>query len=396
MSYLAVISSLLCAAGVGTFTVDADYPGGNIIVERVDGDNVYLRQDLRDTTGWWFYWNFRVQGAAGQTLSFRLTHKNVLGTRGPAVSLDGGATWSWLGLDIATETRKGVSFSYTFPPNAESVRFAFAMPYQEADLERFLQQHAGNPTTRTYGSCAPHEKDVPSSAFTSGISPVTPSTAYCSRAVTTPANPWPATPSKAPWRAFSPTRTTDSGSASTSKYSPSPSWTKTASKTATKARTAPPTTTTATTAEPACILPSPHFARWCRNGRTAASISRWTFTAPYIRGKHNEVIYLVGSQSASIWAEQSRFGQILESVQKESLPYSASNNVPFGQAWNTAKNYTAGKNFSLWAAELPGIRLATGMEIPYANVGTVTVTPARARAFGERLVQAMRRYLSED
>jgi len=57
-----------------------------------------------------------------------------MGTRGPAVSLDEGRTWSWLG----TKTVKDASFSYVFAPDANSVRFAFSLPYQETDLKRFL------------------------------------------------------------------------------------------------------------------------------------------------------------------------------------------------------------------------------------------------------------------
>ena len=30
-------------------TVDSDFSGGNIIVERIEGDNIYLKPDLRDT-----------------------------------------------------------------------------------------------------------------------------------------------------------------------------------------------------------------------------------------------------------------------------------------------------------------------------------------------------------
>jgi len=129
------------AACADEITIDADYPGGNIVVERIAGDTVSLHQDLRDTGRWWFYWNFRVSDpAAGRTLTFRFTNRNVFGTQGPAVSVDDGLTWSWLG----TKTVKGNSFSYTFPPDTESVRFAFALPYQEADLRRFLAQHKGN------------------------------------------------------------------------------------------------------------------------------------------------------------------------------------------------------------------------------------------------------------
>ena len=121
-------------------TIDANYPVGNIIVDKIEGNTVALHQELRDTGRWWFYWNFRVSGAAGRTLTFRFTNKNVFGTQGPAVSKDGGMTWSWLG----TETVKGTSFSYEFTPDVKSVRFAFSLPYQEADLGRFISRHPGN------------------------------------------------------------------------------------------------------------------------------------------------------------------------------------------------------------------------------------------------------------
>src|SRR6056297_1339773 len=129
------------AAYATALTVDADYPGGNIIVERIDGDTVILKQDLRDNARWWFYWNFRVRDvAAGRKLTFRFTNKSVFGTQGPVVSEDDGLTWAWLGA----KTVQGDSFSSTFPPDTKSVRFAFALPYQEADLRRFLARHEGS------------------------------------------------------------------------------------------------------------------------------------------------------------------------------------------------------------------------------------------------------------
>ena len=67
--------------------IDADYPGGNIVIERIDGDVIDLRQDRRDTKRWWFYWNFRVGGAAGRALKFRFTDGDVIGTREKGVKL---------------------------------------------------------------------------------------------------------------------------------------------------------------------------------------------------------------------------------------------------------------------------------------------------------------------
>ena len=36
-------------------SIDCDFPGGNILVDRIEGDQVFLQQDIRDTTEWWFY-----------------------------------------------------------------------------------------------------------------------------------------------------------------------------------------------------------------------------------------------------------------------------------------------------------------------------------------------------
>jgi len=121
--------------------VDCDFPGGNIIVDGVEGDTVAIHQDLRDTEGDWFYWYFRVRGAAGRTLTFQFTRGNVIGVRGPAVSTNGGKTWFWLGSESVTDA----SFRYAFPEDAEEVRFCFAMPYLETNLREFLERRAGNP-----------------------------------------------------------------------------------------------------------------------------------------------------------------------------------------------------------------------------------------------------------
>ena len=60
-------------------TVDCNFPGGNIILDRIDGNTIELHQDMRDTAIDWFYWYFRVRGAAGQTLTVRFTGSDVIG-----------------------------------------------------------------------------------------------------------------------------------------------------------------------------------------------------------------------------------------------------------------------------------------------------------------------------
>src|SRR5688572_19839286 len=131
--------SLLCifagnrSACAKDVQVDASFAGGNIVVEKIEGDTVTVHQDRRDTKDWWFYWCFRVRGAAGRTLTFNFTDGAPIGVRGPAYSTDEGVTWKWLG---ATKDTK--AFSFKFPEAADSVRFSFGMPYTEANLKSFL------------------------------------------------------------------------------------------------------------------------------------------------------------------------------------------------------------------------------------------------------------------
>jgi hypothetical protein len=134
------VPSVRAEARSSGLVIDDQFPGGNIIVERIEGDRVDLRPDLRDTQGWWFYWNFRVRGAQGRTLTFRFVDRNPIGVRGPAVSTDQGLSWSWLGADRVQDA----SFRYSFAADADEVRFCFAMPYQQEHFERFLADYRDN------------------------------------------------------------------------------------------------------------------------------------------------------------------------------------------------------------------------------------------------------------
>ena len=131
----------LAQAELEGLQIDADYPGGNISVERIEGNRVHLRQELRDTKGWWFYWNFRVRGAAKRNLTFEFATPSPIGVRGPAVSTDRGITWTWLGADSV----QGTSFSYAFGEHEEETRFCFAIPYVEEHLRRFLNARRDHP-----------------------------------------------------------------------------------------------------------------------------------------------------------------------------------------------------------------------------------------------------------
>ena len=115
--------------------ITTDFPGGNAILEKIEGSTVYIERDLRTTIDDWFYWAFGVKDAAGQTVTFRFPNQNRVGRFGPAVSRDG-IHWKWAGTEIA-----GNAFTYTFGADENRVFFAHDMLYQPTRFERFCTDH---------------------------------------------------------------------------------------------------------------------------------------------------------------------------------------------------------------------------------------------------------------
>jgi hypothetical protein len=48
---LSLFALLAFSAPPDDFQIDAAFPGGNILLNKIDGDTVSLHQDLRDTSG---------------------------------------------------------------------------------------------------------------------------------------------------------------------------------------------------------------------------------------------------------------------------------------------------------------------------------------------------------
>ncbi|CAG7646407.1 hypothetical protein PAESOLCIP111_05161 [Paenibacillus solanacearum] len=124
--------------------IDCRHAGGNIKVTTVDGNRVRLEQDLRDTSKWWFYWNFSARSRQSQTVVFEFTNKEVVGPWGPAISRDG-VNWDWLGSDSLISRE---SFSYDFREEDEKIFFSFSMPYQLHHFESFYSRFESHPQVR--------------------------------------------------------------------------------------------------------------------------------------------------------------------------------------------------------------------------------------------------------
>jgi len=116
---------------------------------------------------------------------------------------------------------------------------------------------------------------------------------------------------------------------------------------------------------------------------------------PYISGGRNETVFFVGPRDEQLWANLQRLSGILEALPPSGLPFKAADNLPFGKEWNTPANYGEGLSMGGWSAGLPDIRVASTLEVAYANASGTPVTAESARAFGRSLVQAIARFLRE-
>jgi hypothetical protein len=373
-------------AAISPFTIDADFPGGNIVVDRLLPDGAELHPDLRDTEGGWFYWCFRARGAAGRTLTFRFTAQDPIGVRGPAVSLDAGITWNWLGANGATTS----TFTYTFPPDANEVRFGMGMTYTQEHLDRFLQQ-LGPATRLVRGTLCQSRKGRAVEQLALGNPKalrclLITARHHCCEMMASyslegliqasladdPLGRWMGGNVDIRLIPFVDKDGVEDGD---------------------QGKNRRPRDHNRDYLPPS-VYPETQAIRdevpqWLR-GRPLVMLD---LHCPWIRGHYNEFIYQVGLSSPRIWAQQQCFGRILEQVRHGPLSYHQANDLPFGQEWNTPTN---GSSSSYWASSLPDVGLATSIELPYANAAGQEVNATTARAWGTDVAAALKAFIDQD
>lgn len=404
-------------------TLDASYPGGNIAIEKIEGDTFILKTDLRDTQAgeWWFYWNFRVRGAGGRTLHFRFaTPKCPIGARGPALSPDGGLTWRWLGADSYKELpgKKGWEFSYAFAPTAGDVRFACAIPYLQSDLERFLARYRGNPHLKV-GELCKSRKGRGVECLRLGRLDGEPKARVLltarHHACESMANYEQEgiieailadTPEGRLWRdnievmivPFMDKDGVEDGDQGKNRaphdhnrdYGIASLY---------------PEVRALTTQVPAWLKGKPFFGL--------------DMHCPYLYGvRDHQHAYFVGTADQAMWQKVLAFARILAATPTGPNPYKIEDNLPYGTSWNTAAN-TAQKAKAKaapkaqspgapkarastapgggpshgWMQTLPNALFASCLEFPYADAHGTEVTAESAREFGRGLAHAMLQYL---
>ena len=360
-----------------SLTIDADFPGGNIIVEEIAGDTVVLRQDPRDTPVWWFNWRFRVRGAAGRTLRFTFTDGDVFGARGPCVSLDG-RKWRWLGRGILADH----GFTFAMPPNRDEVYFSFCLPYQESHLRAYLAAHprvrADMLSTTEAGRTLEHL--ALASARGRGKVLFTARHHACeSMANYVIEGLFDAWQDRSPEAGFL---------RNALDFHAIPFMDKDGVEAGDQGKNR---------------LPHDHNRDYSASPRYAAvralpaAVDSWRaplllhldLHCPWIRGEWNEEIFAVGADGTPADA-LAHFLTLLQTRSAgDPLPFTAAHYLPFGQEWNV-ESHTSTDFFS----RHPQHPLAFNIEFPYAQAGGQTVTSARARTFGRTLGKVVARYFA--
>lgn len=380
------------AAKSGSVSVDAAFPGGNILLDKIQGDEVFVHQDLRDTAGSWFYWCFRVRGAARRTLTFHFTKGKVLAAQGPCYSLDQGLSWQWLGAKRTNtdDTPPADGFVFRFPPAANEVRFCLSIPYQESDLKRFLARHKGNAAIKTDVLCkTAHGREA--------------EVLYLGRM-----------DGKPDYRLAFTCR--HHSCESVANYvleglmesvladDPTGRWFRQHAAVI----AVPFVDKDGVEAGDQGKNRKPHDHNRDYLGEpihpTVAAIKRlfpaWAGTRLDVAldlhcpSLNDQWLQFIGGPEEEIWQRTVRLSKTLEAVQRGPLRHDPQRNMPFGVGWNTGKGLR-GATFGAWVRSLPQTYVGSSIEMPYAQVAGVPVTADGARMVGRDLAEALKSFLEQ-
>ena len=365
-----------------------DFHGGNVCIDRIEGDDVYFQPDGRDTEGYWFYWYFAVQHAAGRTLRMHPAKSEMLTHHAPACSVDGGWTWQWLDPKVVQPDQ---SFTVQIPHDCSDYRLSMAMPYVQQQLDAFARLHhrqlrvhelccSDQGNTIPYWQLGPAPKqaahrviltarhhccEMMASYVMEGILQA----AIGDRAV---GQWWQQNVSVTviPFVDFDGVAAGDQGKNRKPRdhnrdYDDSP------------------------------IYPQTHAIKAMVSDITShGSTLVIDLHCPWIAGKGNEELYMVGLPGEKHIQSQHRFSHLLHNAITGSLPYDPKDDIPYGTSWNTASSFSKGCSFTQWCAQVPNVIWSGTFEIPYALVHETAIEQDNARHFGRDVAAALQVFLT--
>ena len=388
----AAFAALSCAA----FTVDGKLPAGNVIVDGIEGDTVYVRQDQSTTDkNGWFYWAFRVRGAAGRTLTFdfKKGYPTSVGPRGPVVTLDRGRTYSYPCDTDGAAKHPARAFTYAFPADADEVWFYECHPYLRADWDAFVARHEAVRGSRfVTGTLCRSRKgaDVPRARFgcigrEPGYRIFMSARHHCSE-------------SMASWvlegvaEAFLADDALGVWLRENVELMMVPMTDYDGVQAGDQGKNRRPHDHNRDYTE--FLYPETRaITEWIGKHAGGRLDVFMDVHCPWIRGKYNEWLYTPWKDPKYVpsAANEKRFSQLLEKLQCGSMRYKASDDLPFGRAWNKGANYAQGWSAVIWACHrVKGLRIARSLEVPFQNANGAVVTRETCRDLGRDIAKTLR------
>ncbi|MFC5411000.1 M14 family zinc carboxypeptidase [Larkinella bovis] len=369
--------------------ITADFPGGNITVDSIRGNTVYLQPDLRDTDHPWFYWYYAVKSNQSDSVRFVFDTKDCLTIKGPAVSRDGGKTWAWL-FDGTVSVNEFTAYLKA----DEEIRFSMGMPYTQANFDAFIEPYRTHASVRLDTLCV-----TPKGRATERII-IRPTTAAKQKVLLT-----------ARHHACEMMANYVIEGMLSAILSDDPVMSKLRESTEFWVIPFIDKDGVEDGDQGKYRAPRDHNrdydgkSLYCSTAALREQVPSWSnnqlkvmmdLHCPWIKGPLNEVIYLVGSSKPAIEKQQRVFMDQIAAHNEGPLKFDrAQGLVAYGTAWNTAKNTTQGMSSTQWAATVPGIKLASSFEIPYSVHNKEPMTAENSRLFGRDMAFALAGYLNQ-
>lgn len=388
------IGILLSFSAQAQIAIDTSFAGGNAIIEKISGDTVYFRPDLRDTEGEWFYWYFRAMSNQPQTWYFKSTRKNTMTKLGATYSTDGGMTWQW--VDSSDHVSDDL-FRFNFTEQDQAVRFAVAPPYTQANFNRFITPYRKDSKIRISTLCKSKQgRDVEKLVISNFNETPKQKLVIVARAHACEMM------SSYVVEGIITSLLTESSLMKrfleTTEILIVPFMDKDGVENGDQGKNR---------------LPRDHNRDY--QGKSIYATTRtlrklvpeWTTGLPWVGidlhnpfaiDEGNEHIFIVGNSNPAIEKEQKRFANTLITESRGALPLQMNDLLlAHGTSWNTGSSYTKGWPFSKWASSFTerGMYMSTTLEFPFALAHGKIVTPTKARAFGQDFIYALAKFMEE-
>lgn len=369
------------------YFIDAEFPGGNIDVEKMTKDTVWLKPNITYTEGYWFYWNFKVRNAQNKKLVFSFTNKedNVFSNHGPAYSNDGGNNWKWIGKKESQNN----TFEFSFGRTDSVVQFCVTIPYTHKNLYEFLNQQSSN--LLELDTLCKTRFGRPAEQITIKSNTLSPKYKVLLTARNHACEAMVSYVLEGIMDAILNDKNLD-WSRQNVEFMVIPFIDKDGVQKGEQGKNRTPRdhnrdyignsiyNTTETIRK--------KIPKWAGN-KLKLSLD---LHDPWIDEAR---MYMVGTRNEKNEREQKKFNKIIENQNNSELEFRAEDFLHYGQEWNTSKKSTKKRSLKYWVLEeIDGVKLSTTLEFPYSSDAAGNqITKKNARTFGHDLAKAIQKYL---